>query len=212
MWHCETLQFEGRPTSGHSLWAVITRPIMHHSLQTQQFRNPREFLLIYCWQRAWCHAPCQRLSKQVCVCDCLAELPKTQYFRTKKEQKMLITCQIDWRKVGVAFEMQCFRNCTLSSFNFQMLSPIELYMCRWWVIQKWCVLFWAVRLFSRWCPVQISCASSCQQTLSFVKSWRWLVCASFFSAHLHLQCLFTVISDCSTELQSYWENYRACKL
>ena len=28
---------------------------------------------------------------------------------------MLITCQIDWSEVGVAFEMQCFRNCTLSS-------------------------------------------------------------------------------------------------
>ena len=40
---------------------------------------------------------------------------KTQYFRTKKTQKMLIICQIDWREVGVAFELQCFRNCTLSS-------------------------------------------------------------------------------------------------
>ena len=28
---------------------------------------------------------------------------------------MLIICQIDWREVGVAFDMQCFRNCTLSS-------------------------------------------------------------------------------------------------
>ena len=40
---------------------------------------------------------------------------KTQYFGTKKQQ-MLIICQIDWREVGVAFEMQCFRNCTLSSY------------------------------------------------------------------------------------------------
>ena len=31
---------------------------------------------------------------------------------------MLIICQIDWREVGVAFEMQCFRNCTLSSLHF----------------------------------------------------------------------------------------------
>ena len=29
---------------------------------------------------------------------------------------MLMICQIDWREVGVAFEMQCFRNCTLSSY------------------------------------------------------------------------------------------------
>ena len=28
---------------------------------------------------------------------------------------MLIICHIDWRKVGVAFELQCLRNCTLSS-------------------------------------------------------------------------------------------------
>ena len=29
---------------------------------------------------------------------------------------MLIICQIDWCEVGVAFELQCLRNCTLSSF------------------------------------------------------------------------------------------------
>ena len=28
---------------------------------------------------------------------------------------MLIICQIDWREVEVAFELQCLRNCTLSS-------------------------------------------------------------------------------------------------
>ena len=31
---------------------------------------------------------------------------------------MLIICQIDWREVGVAFELQCLRNCTLSSYCF----------------------------------------------------------------------------------------------
>ena len=30
---------------------------------------------------------------------------------------MLIICQIDWREVGVAFELQCLRNCTLSSLK-----------------------------------------------------------------------------------------------
>ena len=30
----------------------------------------------------------------------------------------MIICQIDWREVGVAFELQCLRNCTLSSFDF----------------------------------------------------------------------------------------------
>ena len=34
------------------------------------------------------------------------ELPKMQYFRTKKTQKMLIICQIDLREVEVAFELQ----------------------------------------------------------------------------------------------------------
>ena len=59
--------------------------------------------------------PLSTLNKQVCICGCQAVLPKTQYFRTKKKQKMLIICQIDWREVGVAFELQCPRNCTLSS-------------------------------------------------------------------------------------------------
>ena len=31
---------------------------------------------------------------------------------------MLIIWQIAWREVGVAFELQCLRNCTLSSFFF----------------------------------------------------------------------------------------------
>ena len=30
---------------------------------------------------------------------------------------MLIICQIDWREVGVAFELQCLRNCRLSSWS-----------------------------------------------------------------------------------------------
>ena len=40
---------------------------------------------------------------------------------------MLIICQIDWREVGVAFEMQCFRNCTLSSLlNIVMVHKLLL--------------------------------------------------------------------------------------
>ena len=35
-----------------------------------------------------------------------------------KKKKMLIICQIDLREVGVAFELQCLRNCTLSSLLF----------------------------------------------------------------------------------------------
>jgi len=37
---------------------------------------------------------------------------------------MLIICQIDWREVGVAFELQCLRNCTLSSLKLS--NHIEL--------------------------------------------------------------------------------------
>jgi len=47
-------------------------------------------------------------------------------------------------------------------------------VCRWWVTRKWCGLFSTVHLSSRWCQVQISCASSCPLTLSSVKSWRCL--------------------------------------
>ena len=54
------------------------------------------------------------LSKQVCICGCQAELPKTQYFRTKNAENA-DNMPIDWREVGVAFELQCLRNCTLSS-------------------------------------------------------------------------------------------------
>jgi len=43
--------------------------------------------------------------------------PKRNIFEQEKTQKMLITSrQIDWREVGVAFELQCLCNCTLSSF------------------------------------------------------------------------------------------------
>ena len=31
---------------------------------------------------------------------------------------MLIICHIDWSEVGVAVELQCLRNCTLSSYNY----------------------------------------------------------------------------------------------
>ena len=37
-------------------------------------------------------------------------------FSNKKTQQLLIICQIDWREVGVAFELQCLRNCTRSSY------------------------------------------------------------------------------------------------
>jgi len=52
----------------------------------------------------------------MCICGCQAELPKTQYFRTKNPENADNICQIDWREVGVAFELQYLRNCTLSSF------------------------------------------------------------------------------------------------
>ena len=49
---------------------------------------------------------------------------------SKKTQKMLIICQIDWSEVGVAFELQCLRNCTLSSFYSRRNSLLfrRLYM------------------------------------------------------------------------------------
>ena len=51
---------------------------------------------------------------------CQTELPKTQYFRTKKPQKMLIICQIDCREVGVA-----------SSCNALAIARflVKLYLC-----------------------------------------------------------------------------------
>ena len=43
--------------------------------------------------------------------------PKRNIFE-QKTQKILIICQIDWHEVGVAFELQCLRNCTLSSLSY----------------------------------------------------------------------------------------------
>ena len=57
-------------------------------------------------------------------------------FSNKQTQKMLIICQIDWREFGVAFELQCRRNCTLSSFTcedgfmgekWKLISRLMLY-------------------------------------------------------------------------------------
>jgi len=47
----------------------------------------------------------------------MRNFPKRNIFEQNK-QKMLIICQIDWREVGVAFGLQCLRNCTLSSLSF----------------------------------------------------------------------------------------------
>jgi len=35
---------------------------------------------------------------------------------------MLIICQIDWRDVEVAFELQCLRNCTLYSSDYYIYN------------------------------------------------------------------------------------------
>ena len=45
-------------------------------------------------------------------------------FSNKKKQKMVITCQIDWREVGVAFELQCPRYCMLSSYYYCVIIII----------------------------------------------------------------------------------------
>ena len=37
---------------------------------------------------------------------------------------MLIICPIDLREVGVAFELQCLRNCTLSSCVYFVLITV----------------------------------------------------------------------------------------
>ena len=42
---------------------------------------------------------------------------------------MLIICQIDWLEVGVAFELQCLRNCTLSSY-YLLRTMTAKYMTR----------------------------------------------------------------------------------
>ena len=56
------------------------------------------------------------------LCNLHGRLPdgtsQNAIFSNKKTQKMLIICQIDWREVGVAFELQCLRNCTLSSYDY----------------------------------------------------------------------------------------------
>ena len=42
---------------------------------------------------------------------------------------MMIICRIDWREVGVAFELQCLRNCTLSSCFYVACSARYAYYC-----------------------------------------------------------------------------------
>ena len=37
---------------------------------------------------------------------------------------MLIICQIDWCEVGVAFGLQCLRNCTLSSYHYYVMRQL----------------------------------------------------------------------------------------
>ena len=41
---------------------------------------------------------------------------------------MVIICLIDWSEVGVAVELQCLRNCTLSSFIlfFALFDPVNI--------------------------------------------------------------------------------------
>ena len=80
-------------------------------------------------------AQCRSALEMQCFCNCMLSnllltrgvasrdlylwLPRgtsqNAIFSNKQKQKMLIICQIDWREVGVAFELQCLRNCTLSS-------------------------------------------------------------------------------------------------
>ena len=50
---------------------------------------------------------------------------------------MLIICQIDWREVGVAFELQCLHNCTLSSFVIYPLSCTDELIMDVWMIRAW---------------------------------------------------------------------------
>ena len=52
--------------------------------------------------------------------------PKRNIFE-QKTQKMLIICHIDWREVGVAVELQCLRNCTLSSLFIFFAVTLQQY-------------------------------------------------------------------------------------
>ena len=83
-------------------------------------------------------AQCRSAFKMQCFCNCMLSsllltrgvasrdlhlwLPggtsQNAIFSNERTQKMLIICQIDWHEVGVAFELQCLRNCTLSSFHY----------------------------------------------------------------------------------------------
>ena len=91
-----------QPRKTQNVWCNVVRRSRCNAFAIARF-------LVYCWQGAWRHV--------ICICGCHAELPKTQYFRTKENRKMLIICQIDWREVGVAFKLQCLHKCTLSSFT-----------------------------------------------------------------------------------------------
>ena len=60
--------------------------------------------------------------------------PKHNIFE-QKTQKMLIICQIDWREVGVAFELQCLRNCTLCSLFCCCIYVCGVALCALYAVQ-----------------------------------------------------------------------------
>jgi len=48
---------------------------------------------------------------------------------SNKKKKMLIICHIDWSEVGVAVELQCLRNCTLSSLSLVSQLSVNYVRC-----------------------------------------------------------------------------------
>jgi len=66
---------------------------------------------------------------------------------------MLIICPIDWREVGVAFGLQCLRNCTLSIVL--LLYCFVAYDIRWREICV-CAYIYAVVYVER-CAIFVTC-------------------------------------------------------
>ena len=54
------------------------------------------------------------------------KLNKPEKSRTSGAMSFGVICQIDWREVGVAFELQCLRNCALSSSVLLLIRLLTL--------------------------------------------------------------------------------------
>ena len=116
--------------------------------------------------------------------------PKRNIFE-QKTQKMLIICQIDWREVGVAFELQCLRNCTLSSCECNGFSQTDIAVC-------FCLLLWRFVLAITKTTTNAFGVWREQSHVCIIRRYLWL-----YYSLLHLKLRITLQNGLVTLLVFY---------